>query len=192
MNDKKWHENIPAGGVLCKKESGSIVLVEKLKGATVKLLGSFNEMYPEELTPLTAAEIIKFLPESGLNIDVLLRSYDFTVDFDGQVCGLVAGDMGYEDTGIFIDDSCKNAINGEYTDDEWWEFAPWQDMKDAPPDTAVLLIYDEPSWGSYTQELEKAYFDEHTQKWRFWLNDKEISTHENGIIKWLPLPQVSK
>ena len=45
------------------------------------------------------------------NLDVIRKSYGFTIDINGQMCGLVAGDMGYEDTGMFVDDACKEAIN---------------------------------------------------------------------------------
>jgi len=134
----------------------------------------------DDLVPLTAAEIVAFLPESGLKLDVLLRSYDFTIDVDGQVCGLVAGDMGYEDTGIFIDDSCKNAINKEYTADEWWEFAPWQDMKDAPRDGVFILVIDR--------------FVNAPISVRFKADkDGFFNIYGNRVYfeKWLPLPQVA-
>ena len=45
------------------------------------------------------------------NIGVIRKSYGFTIDINGQILGLVAGDMGYEDTGMFVDDACKEAIN---------------------------------------------------------------------------------
>lgn len=40
--------------------------------------------------------------ENTISLDVIRRSYGWTLDNDGQVCGLVSGNMGYEDTGIFI------------------------------------------------------------------------------------------
>lgn len=38
-----------------------------------------------------------------INKDVIDKSYGFTIDIHGEVCGLVNGDMGYEPTGIKID-----------------------------------------------------------------------------------------
>lgn len=40
------------------------------------------------------------LPE--VRIEVIKSAYDFTIADDGEVHGLVAGDMGYEGTGIKI------------------------------------------------------------------------------------------
>lgn len=37
-----------------------------------------------------------------INWEVLKQSYGFTISDDGEIYGLVAGDMGYEKTGIFI------------------------------------------------------------------------------------------
>lgn len=37
-----------------------------------------------------------------IDLDVLRKAYGWTVDYTGQVCGLVAGDMGYDGTGIVI------------------------------------------------------------------------------------------
>lgn len=36
--------------------------------------------------------------------DVIDSSYEFAIFTDGQVYGLINGDMGYEETGIFIDE----------------------------------------------------------------------------------------
>ena len=41
-------------------------------------------------------------PKDSVNLDVISRAYGWTIDVNGQVCGLVAGDMGYEGTGIVI------------------------------------------------------------------------------------------
>lgn len=38
-----------------------------------------------------------------LNWEVLKDAYDFTISIDGEVYGLVAGDQGWEKTGIKID-----------------------------------------------------------------------------------------
>jgi hypothetical protein len=42
---------------------------------------------------------------------VLRRSYGFTLDDDGEVHGLVAGDMGYEPTGIKLCAETMKAIS---------------------------------------------------------------------------------
>lgn len=38
--------------------------------------------------------------ETGLNVNVLMNSYDYTLDYDGNIYGLVCGDMGFEPIGI--------------------------------------------------------------------------------------------
>jgi hypothetical protein len=40
----------------------------------------------------------------GVRLDVVQRAYGWTIGRDNHLYGLVAGDMGYEDTGIVIDD----------------------------------------------------------------------------------------
>ena len=40
--------------------------------------------------------------EMAIDKDVIDKSYGFTIDADGEVHGLVDGDMGYEPTGIKI------------------------------------------------------------------------------------------
>ena len=40
------------------------------------------------------------LKSAGIKADVLADSYDWAIDIDGELNGLVAGDMGYEKTGI--------------------------------------------------------------------------------------------
>jgi hypothetical protein len=47
------------------------------------------------------------MSEQELKLDVIQKSYGFTIDVHGEVCGLVAGDMGYEGTGIFLDEETK-------------------------------------------------------------------------------------
>jgi hypothetical protein len=39
-----------------------------------------------------------------VRLDVVQRAYGWTIGRDNHLYGLVAGDMGYEDTGIVIDD----------------------------------------------------------------------------------------
>lgn len=39
---------------------------------------------------------------NGVNVAVVRRGYDWTVDVDGKVMALTAGDQGYEETGITI------------------------------------------------------------------------------------------
>ena len=76
MNEKKWHENIPERGMLCK---------EKSSGSIVRIIGETDH-----------------------------------VDFD-----------------MVFDDSMRRHVYDPdeltlLTAAEWWDFAPWQDMKDAP------------------------------------------------------------
>ncbi len=54
----------------------------------------------------------------GVNFDVIKRSYGWSIGSDGQLYGLVAGDMGYEPTGIFLE-------GDEY--DFWMDFMEYLD-----------------------------------------------------------------
>ncbi len=40
----------------------------------------------------------------GVRLDIIQQSYGWTIGRDNHLYGLIAGDMGYEDTGIVIDD----------------------------------------------------------------------------------------
>lgn len=40
--------------------------------------------------------------QKDINYDVIKSAYDFTLSADGELYGLVAGDHGFEPTGIFI------------------------------------------------------------------------------------------
>ena len=63
MSIKKWHDDIPDGGVLCKRKNGEIVLITHLSGiykdATTP---NGNTFVTRNLTPLTAAEWWDFAP----------------------------------------------------------------------------------------------------------------------------------
>lgn len=49
----------------------------------------------------------KPMPNSDINHKVIDDAYGFTIDKDGEVNGLINGDMGYERTGIILDDVTK-------------------------------------------------------------------------------------
>jgi hypothetical protein len=55
-----------------------------------------------------------------VRLDVVQRAYGWTIGRDNHLYGLVAGDMGYEDTGIVIDDgsniSCKRELKEPIND----------------------------------------------------------------------------
>lgn len=59
-------------------------------------------------------------------------------------------------------------------------------VKNEEPEGKVWVAFDKPFSGEYTSECECAYFEDGI--WRFWLTDKEISTHENGVTHWHPIP----
>jgi len=66
MSNKKWHENIPENGVLCKDYSGIIKLIiasNMYDGWTNS--GEFIAL--ENLTPLTAQEWWDFAPWQGMD-----------------------------------------------------------------------------------------------------------------------------
>lgn len=54
-----------------------------------------------------------------LNHDVINRAYGWTIDTHGEVYGLVEGDMGYEPTGIKIDDATLEIWKLGY--EAWYE-----------------------------------------------------------------------
>ena len=43
-------------------------------------------------------------PDHQLDMDVIKRAYGWRLSVDGEIWGLIAGDQGYEPTGIFLDD----------------------------------------------------------------------------------------
>lgn len=51
---------------------------------------------PDELDDTTLK------PVMPIDLKVICEAYGWTIDINGQVCGLVAGDMGYDETGIVI------------------------------------------------------------------------------------------
>jgi len=68
MEMKKWHENIPKNGVLCKQLDGSYKLITSiehdyhLNDCTTYGVSEYGEDDIEDLSPLTAAEWWDFAP----------------------------------------------------------------------------------------------------------------------------------
>ena len=72
--------------------------------------------------------------------------------------------------------------------DEWIPI-----VKGEEPEGKVLVAFDDPSWGGYCKEAEAAYFEDGI--WRFWLSNRVISTHKDGITHYKEigkLPDVAK
>ena len=63
-------------------------------------------------------------------------------------------------------------------------------VKGEEPDGKVLVAFDDPSWGYYSKEAEAAYFED--GEWRFWLSDREISTHADGVTHYQIIPDLPK
>lgn len=63
----------------------------------------------------------------------------------------------------------------------------WISIKDRLPEGRVLICFLEPFFGVYTEELAVGYYDEDSQKWRFWIPDKEV--RGGGVTHWQPLPE---
>jgi hypothetical protein len=119
MNEKKWNENIPDGGVLCKENSsGSIVRIlsksNLFNGMVMDDCVSKNHFDTDELTPLTA--------------------------------------------------------------EEWWQFAPWQDMDSAPLLTQIFISGERDFEDGTVFNIVMLHDDEQ----RGWYK------------KWLPLPKADK
>jgi len=72
----------------------------------------------------------------------------------------------------------------------------WISTEDEKPEGKVLIQYGEPTWGSFSQEIEIGYYDDDDDDddeegvWRFWLSDREVST--NGVTYWRPLPETKE
>ena len=127
MSKKKWHENIPAGGVLVNW------------------------------------------------LDSVIRI------------------MSYDDDGCVFDDSgdCYVMSDVEYmrplTAAEWWDFAPWQDIKDAKKDMLFLALLK-------NGNVIPAYISsEHGDIGIRLVNGEIDEIYPVNYFKgWLPIPQVSK
>lgn len=53
---------------------------------------------PRKTIPNSRSDIL-----ANLNTDIIKAAYGWTIDIHGELHGLVAGDMGYEPTGIKLD-----------------------------------------------------------------------------------------
>jgi len=63
-------------------------------------------------------------------------------------------------------------------------------VKGEEPEGKVIAAF---AWGGYSKEAEAAYFEDGI--WRFWLSDRVISTHEDGVTHYKKigkLPKVAK
>jgi hypothetical protein len=62
----EWHENIPPQGVFCRFSSDeSLFILIKDKQDFLEFLSDYTYQ-PEDLTPLTAAEMWQFMPWQGI------------------------------------------------------------------------------------------------------------------------------
>ncbi len=66
--------------------------------------------------------------------------------------------------------------------------AEWISVKDKLPidEGKVLIAYGEPFFGKETTELECAYYDEDSERFLFWLSDREVQGY--GVHHWQKLP----
>ena len=66
----------------------------------------------------------------------------------------------------------------------------WISTKDKLPveEGQVLIQFGDPFMGEFSQEIETGYYED--GEWRFWLNDRVVST--NGVTFWRPLPKKKK
>jgi len=54
----------------------------------------------------------------------------------------------------------------------------------------VLICWGEPFFGESTPEMGVGYYDEESEKFLFWLNDREVKGY--GVTHWQPLPELPK
>ena len=62
-----------------------------------------------------------------------------------------------------------------------------------PPDDTnghVLIVFKEPFFGKYYDEISTGYFDDESSTWRFWEPDREVVGP--GVTHWMPLPEPPK
>jgi hypothetical protein len=82
-----------------QRESGEVWYWQSEGGNHVESISCPIVIGANALRALLDARPIK--PDSDrIDFETLQRSYDFTIDWDGNVLGLVAGDNGYDRTGI--------------------------------------------------------------------------------------------
>lgn len=70
------------------------------------------------------------------------------------------------------------------------EQGEWLPIESAPKEECVLVAFDEPFFGTFTKEVEVAYYDSHSNKWRFTLTDREIKG--GGVTHWKHLSEPPK
>ena len=114
MNDKKWYENIPEQGVLCKSIYGVILIKSHI---TEKYVDGY---------------VVEYL-----------------IDDDGNQFNI-------------------NEVT-PLTPQEWWQFAPWQDVDENTPKNTPVLTIDNYGVIGIEQYLYWGYL--------------------KGTRKWLPLPE---
>lgn len=56
------------------------------------------------------------LKQAGIDINVLTHAYDWTISIDGELYGLTAGDQGYENSGIKLNETDTTAFNAGMAD----------------------------------------------------------------------------
>ena len=62
----------------------------------------------------------------------------------------------------------------------------WVSVEDRLPEGKVLICFGEPFFGDITHETEAGYYDEESNRWLFWLSDREVKGA--GVTHWQPLP----
>ena len=110
--------------------------------------------------------------------ELLKQAEEVLDDLDcAQKLGLAKDNEGMDEVKNII-----KALAEELRGKEWQEVVEGKE-----PEGKVLICYGEPFWGTFTPEVEAAYFDEESGRWLFWLGSREVST--NGVTHWQPLPQ---
>ena len=117
-----------------------------------------------------------------IDYEVIKKSYDFTIDVDGQLCGLTAGDMGYEDTGIFVDEFCKEAINNH---NEWLVI----NNITSPKEYTIVQLYGKIEIPNYNSESD--YDEQNNVHIGYYENDGWWTIYDRNNCRSLRLKDVT-
>ena len=63
-------------------------------------------------------------------------------------------------------------------------------VKGEEPEGKIIVAFDDPSFGYFSKEAEAAYDEDGV--WRFWLSDRVISTHKDGVTHYKKIGKLPK
>lgn len=94
----------PQEGVACRSLAPAIAIAQSLLKTPPEGLGEDVKVLAKTMVQLCETIPLMKPSDPDLDLGVLYLSYDWTLDAEGQLMGLIAGDMGYEATGLRLDE----------------------------------------------------------------------------------------